>query len=58
MLHIHDVSPYRRNRFKQTCQPTGLVLNCREYMQITPLTNHPALDDVGQKFQIHIAAAE
>jgi hypothetical protein len=58
MLDIHDVSPDRRNRFKQTSQPAGLVFDGREYMQITSLTNHPALDNVSQKLQVHIAAAE
>ena len=58
VLDIHDIPTDGCHRFKQTSQPAGLVFHRCENVEIAPLTNHPALDDVSQQLQIHIPAAE
>ena len=58
MLDIHDIATNSCNGIQQTCKPAGLILHGSEDVEIAALPNHPALNNVGQQLEVHIAAAE
>ena len=58
MLDIHDIAPHGCNGIKQTCEPAGLILDRSKDVEIAPLPNHPALNNVSQQLEVHIAATK